>query len=98
MSITITQAVDDILHFLEDIPLSPNTVRYYGFCYQEILRYCSEHSLAIFSRQNADSFCSVQEKRVQIGEICNTYALIMRKAAFSLADYFSTGNICWTEL
>lgn len=40
MSITITYAVDEILHFLEDIPLSDNTVKYYGFCYQEVLRYC----------------------------------------------------------
>lgn len=95
MSINITQAVDNILHFLEDIPLSSNTVRYYGFCYQEILRYCSEHSLMTFSHQDAECFCSLQEKRVQTGAICNTYALIMRKAAFTLADYFSTGNIDW---
>ncbi len=95
MSITITQAVANIQLYLEDIPLSFNTVRYYGFCYQEILRYCSEHSLVIFSHQDADSFCLFQAKRVQTGEICNTYALIMRKAAFVLADYLSTGNICW---
>ena len=56
MSITITYAVDEILHFLEDIPLSANTVKYY-------------------------SFCTAQEKRVQMGVICNTYALIMLKAA-----------------
>lgn len=95
MSITITQAVDDILRFLEDIPLSANTVKYYGFCYQEVLRYCSKNSLVAFSHPDADGFCTLQEKRVQIGEICNTYALIMRKAAFVLADYFFTGNICW---
>ena len=49
MSITITYAVDEILHFLEDIPLSDNTVKYYGFCYQEVLRYCSENSLIFFT-------------------------------------------------
>ncbi len=97
MSVTITHAVENILHFLEEIPLSPNTVRYYGFCYQEIIRYCSEHSLAFFTQQDADSFCSVQNERVQMEEICNTYALIMRKAAFSLADYFVTGTICWNR-
>ena len=48
MSITITYAVDEILHFLEDIPLSANTVKYYGFCYREVLRYCSENSLIFF--------------------------------------------------
>lgn len=48
-----------------------------------------------FSHPDADSFCAVQEKRVQAGEICDTYALIMRKAAFSLADYFSMGGIRW---
>ena len=37
MSITITYAVDEILHFLEDIPLSNNTVKYYGFCSQILL-------------------------------------------------------------
>ena len=95
MSITITYAVDEILHFLEDIPLSDNTVKYYGFCYQEVLRYCSENSLISFSHSDANSFCTAQEKRVQMGEICNTYALIMRKAAFALADYFSSGTICW---
>lgn len=95
MNITITRAVEDMLRFLEEIPLSPNTVRYYGFCYQEIIRYCSEHSLEFFTQQDADSFCSTQSERVQMGEICNTYALIMRKAAFSLADYFSTGTLCW---
>ena len=44
MSITITYAVDEILHFLED-----NTVKYYGFCYREVLRYCSENSLIFFT-------------------------------------------------
>ena len=45
-----------------------------------VLRYCSENSLLSFSHSDANSFCTAQEKRVQMGVICNTYALIMLKA------------------
>lgn len=48
-----------------------------------------------FSYEDAEGFYAVQAERVNRKEICNTYALIMRKAAFTLAEYFATGNICW---
>ena len=44
----INQAVDEILYYLEDIPLSSDTVRYYGVCYQAILRYCFKNKLSLF--------------------------------------------------
>lgn len=93
----LNQAVDEILHFLEEIPLSTNTVRYYGVCYQAILKHCSKNKLSLFFNEDAEDFYAIQSERVNRKEICITYALIMRKAAFTLADYLSSGNICWNR-
>lgn len=95
MSISINQAVKDILQALTRIPLADSTVRYYGFCYQAVLEYCAENGLEHFSDEDALHFFIFQNEKVKNGEICNTYALIMRKAAFALADYLSTGEFHW---
>lgn len=94
---TINHAIDEILHYLEDIPLSSGTVRYYTVCYQAVLGYCSKNKLSLFSYEDAEGFYVVQTERVNRKEICNTYALIMRKAAFTLAEYLATGNVCWNR-
>lgn len=95
MSISINQAVKNILQALARIPLADSTVRYYGFCYQAVLQYCAENGLEHFSDEDALHFFTFQNKKAKNGEICNTYALIMRKAAFALADYLSTGELHW---
>lgn len=97
MSSSINQAVKDILQTLVKIPLSDSTVRYYGFCYQAVLQYCAENRKDHFSYEEASRFFSYQKERVKQGEICETYALIMRKAAFVLADYLSRGELCWSR-
>ncbi len=95
MGISINQAVEGILQALAKIPLADSTVRYYGFCYQAVLQYCVENELEHFSDEDALHFCTFQNEKAKNGEICNTYALIMRKAAFTLADYLSTGELHW---
>lgn len=95
MSISINQAVENILQALARIPLADSTVRYYGFCYQAALQYCAENGLEHFSDEDALHFFTFQNEKAKNGEICNTYALIMRKAAFALADYLSTGELHW---
>lgn len=95
MSIIIHQAIDDVLQILEGIPLSDSTVRYYGFCYRTILKYCTENSRNSFLYEDAEKFCLAQQERVARREICNTYALIMRKAAYSLSDYLANGTLNW---
>lgn len=97
MDMTINQAVEEVLQTLEEVPLAPETVRYYGVCYQAVLGYCSKNSLIIFSYEDAEDFFTVQNERANRKEICRTYALIMRKAAFTLADYLATGTICWNR-
>lgn len=97
MNTTINQAVEEILHILEEVPLSSETVRYYGVCYQAVLGYCFKNSLINFSYEDAEDFFLVQNERANRNEICKTYALIMRKAAFTLADYLATGTICWNR-
>lgn len=97
MSSSINQAVEDILQTLVKIPLADSTVRYYGFCYQAVLEYCAENGKERFSYEDASLFFDFQKERVREGEICGTYALIMRKAAFVLADYLSSGELCWSR-
>ena len=95
MSISTNQAVEDILQNLAEIPLADSTVRYYGFCYQTVLQHCAENGKEHFSYEDASHFFDFLKERVKQGEICETYALIMRKAAFALADYLSSGKLHW---
>lgn len=97
MNTTIHQAIEDVLKMLTEIPLSDSTVKYYGFCYQTVAGYCSKNNCTCFSYEDAEKFCFEQQERVENGEICNTYALIMRKAAFSLAEYLANGEVCWSR-
>jgi len=90
---TIEESTKDVLHILEAIPLASASIRYYGYCYQNILHYCSENSIQYFSYENAADFFSTQMNRVANEEIGKTYALTMRKAAFMLADYYATGIV-----
>ncbi len=85
----------EILQALEMIPLSTNTVRYYGFCYRTVLQFCENNAISEFSQKQAEHFFATQQERVNRQEINNTYCLIMRKAAFVLADYCDTGIILW---
>jgi len=87
--------VKEILQALEMIPLSDNTVRYYGFCYRTLLHYCEEKGISEFSQKHAKNFFSIQQERVNRQEINYIYCLIMRKAAFVLADYCETGIFLW---
>lgn len=49
MSISINQAVKDILQALVKITLADSTVKYYGFCYHAVLQYCAENGKDHFS-------------------------------------------------
>ena len=91
----LEKKVQEILYSLEMIPLSANTIRYYGFCYRTILQYCEKNHISEFSQKHAESFFATQQERVNRQEINHIYCLIMRKAAFVLVDYFDTGVFLW---
>jgi hypothetical protein len=65
MSISINQAVKDILQALVKIPLADSTVRYYGFCYHAVLQYCAENGKDHFSYGDASHFFNFQKERAR---------------------------------
>ena len=91
----LKKRVQEILHSLEMIPLSTNTVRYYCICYRTLLHFCEKNDISEFSQKHAEGFFASQQERVNRKEINHIYCLIMRKAAFVLADYFDTGVFLW---
>ncbi len=93
----LQKKVNEILEFLRKVPYADATVRYYGFCYQNLLQYLETDECDSFDSQLAARFSADQMERSKSGEITQVYALIMRKAAFVLSDYVNTGQINWSR-
>lgn len=85
---------NDILDYIQKIPLSDSTVRYYGCCYKALTDYCQSNGCE-FSSQIADEFLKYQEERYVKNEIGKVYYLIMRKATYTLLEYLENGTIIW---
>lgn len=87
--------VNEILEYLRKVPYADATVRYYSFCYQNLLQYLGADGCNSFDLDIAARFSKDQMNCVKSGEISLIYALTMRKAAFVLADYIQTDQINW---
>lgn len=92
---TIRNGSEDILHYLRDVPYAEATIRYYGYCFENIISYCKENKVSCFNQETATEFSALQSIRSENGEIHWVYAKTMRKAAFVLADYLESGVIHW---
>ena len=68
---------NDILDYIQKIPLSDSTVRYYGCCYKALTDYCQSHGYE-FSSQIADEFLKYEESRYLKNEIGKIYYLLMK--------------------
>lgn len=86
---------DAILQYLKDVPYSDATIRYYGFCLDNVVSYCESGDIVDFTHETARKFSDWQSCRAENGEIHWVYAKAMRKAAFVLADYLSSGMVNW---
>lgn len=91
----LQKKVNEILDYLRKVPYADATVRYYGFCYQNLLQYLVTDECDSFDSHLAAKFSADQMARVESGDITQVYSLTMRKAAFVLADYVQTGQINW---
>ena len=85
---------NDILDYIQNIPLSDNTVKYYGCCYKALTDYCQSNGFE-FSSQIADEFLKYEESRYLKNEIGKIYYLLMRKATYTLLEYWEKGTITW---
>lgn len=95
MSLKIDEAIVKVLSFLENIPMAPATVRYYSFCCGHVRKYCQRNGIQSFMYADAATFTEEQKRRSENGDFCKTYALIMRKAAYYVADCFESGELVW---
>ena len=86
---------NDILRYLSEVPYADETVRYYGCCYESIFRYCASDDVERFDHQTAEMYSAYQKEKADRGETSIVYALTLRKAAFVLVDYLSSGVIDW---
>lgn len=91
----LQEGADRILQYLREVPYSDATVRYYGFCFENVLQYCETENIKQFDYTTAQLFFESQKLKSDNGEMSFVYALTQRKAAFALADYLATGKIDW---
>ena len=84
---------NDILKYIQEIPLSDNTVRYYHVCYNSLIEYCKNSKEDII--QMTEKFLEYQKKRYLQKEIGKIYYLLMRKTTYTLIDYIKSGTITW---
>ncbi len=95
MDTSLKISVENVLVLLKNIPLSGATVRYYRCCYNNILSFCVKKGITRFSPAEAEEFYQFQDKRFQSGKVSKIYTLIMRRAAFLLAEFYASGKISW---
>lgn len=95
MSLSIDEAIKKVLSFLKSIPMAPATVKCYSCCCSHVRDYCQRNALQEFSYKDAASFTAEQLKLAENGKFGKIYALIMRKAAYYVADCFETGTLEW---
>lgn len=87
---------NDILKYIQEIPLSDSTVRYYHVCYNSLIKYCNNRKKETVS-QIAEDFLKYQESRYLKKEIGKIYYLLMRKSTYVLIDYIENGSISWSR-
>ena len=85
---------NEILDYIQNIPLSDNTVKYYSCCYRTLTDYCQNNGCE-FSSQIADEFLKYEGSRYLKNEIGKIYYLLMRKATYTLLEYWENGTITW---
>ena len=95
METSIETAAETVLAFLQGLPMSASTVKYYRSCYRTIGRYCQEAGITHFSSADAGDFSKFQMSRHENGEIGCIYALTLRKAAAMLADCMGGKELVW---
>lgn len=91
----IEDAVEAVLEFLKEIPMSASSVNYHRTCYKVIKTYCQASGINTFTESDAKAFSKIQMTRYENGEIGITYALMFRKAAAMLADHMSGKILVW---
>ena len=95
MQKSIEVAIIEALSFLENVPLSSETVKNYRRYFNMINKFCQRNDFVRFSDEEFEVFTQFQLDRHKKGEIIFTYFRVLRKAATILADCWSGKELKW---
>ena len=65
---------NEVLDYIQNIPLSDSTVKYYRSCYKTLISYCKTNGYE-FSEETAENFLKYEEHRYLQNEIGKIYYL-----------------------
>lgn len=94
MQKNLSYYTNDILNYIQEIPLSKNTIKYYCSCYKSLGDFCENNGNNL-STQMIEKFLKYQKLRYDKKEISKVYYLNLKKATYSLIEYIETGTIKW---
>lgn len=88
--IILREHFDHMIQCTKELQLSQYLFDRYRRHYEEVLLYCTENQLDIFTYQNAADFCKLKCPALKKFAVCET-----TKIAYTVAGYFMTGEFVW---
>lgn len=86
--------IDYVIQCTKELGLSQRTVGHYLPHYEAVFLYCTKNQIAVFTYEEAADFC-----RLKYGtDFKNSTAKDARKAAYTVARYFETGEFIWKSV
>lgn len=83
--------IDYVLQRTKELGLSAKTFAGYARHYEAVFRYCMENRRDTFMYQDAAAFCALKCR----AELKQSTVKPIRKAAYTVARYFETGEFSW---
>lgn len=89
--LNLREHIDYVTKCTKELGLTASTVSHYIRYYEAVFRYCTKNGIEIFTYQDAADFC-----KLKYGVDRNkSAAKDARKAAYTVARYFETGEFSW---
>jgi len=92
----IMEAIECVLAFLRNIPLSSSSIRQYKiYLLSNIVPYCEVNCIRIFSDDEMHAYAEEQMSKAKNGEFSKSTAIHRRKAAALLTDCMQGRELVW---
>jgi integrase len=91
----ITDAIDNVMSFLREIPLSDYSINAYLNCYKAIDTYCENNNISLFSYDVAATYIEQLQTQRESGKISKKRHKFLRRAAKLLENFFQDGRLEW---
>jgi integrase len=83
---------------LEEDQLARSTLKFYKYCFGQILAYCESEGLSLFDERAAVSYPSSRKRPDTLSGAYDATTARARKAASLLLEFQTTGTIRWRRL